>query len=185
MNPSEKDKMISGQLYDASDSELSKDRANARDLVFEFNNALPGDSLKLIGVLKHLLGSSGDTINIEPPFHCDYGYNIHIGNNFYANFGCVILDVNKVVIGDNVLFGPNVQVYSATHPTDPALRLTFKELGKPITIGNNVWIGGASIVCPGIKIGDNTTIGAGSVITKDIPFNVVAAGNPCKIIRPV
>jgi maltose O-acetyltransferase len=183
MNLSEKEKMISGQLYDASDNEISKDRANSRELIFEFNNAKPGDSQKRINVLKQLLGSSGDTINIEPPFRCDYGYNIFIGNNFYANFGCVILDVNKVIIGENVLFGPNVQVYSATHPTDPALRLTFKELGKPITIGNNVWIGGASIICPGIKIGDNTTIGAGSVVTKDIPCNVVAAGNPCKVIK--
>jgi maltose O-acetyltransferase len=185
MNLSEKAKMISGQLYDASDSELSKDRVKARDLIFDFNNARPGDSLTRTSILKQLLTFAGDTINIEPPFRCDYGYNISIGNNFYANFGCVILDVNKVIIGENVLFGPNVQIYSATHPTDPALRLTFKELGKPITIGNNVWIGGASIICPGIKIGDNTTIGAGSVVTKDIPNNVVAAGNPCRIIKSV
>ncbi len=122
---------------------------------------------------------------METPFYCDYGYNIEVGDNFYANFGCVILDVNRVTIGDNVLLAPNVQIYTAGHPVDPEKRLTGKEYGKPVFIGNNVWIGGGVIICPGVKIGDNVTIGAGSVITRDIPNNTIAVGNPCKVIKSV
>ncbi|MDF2524594.1 MAG: maa, partial [Clostridiales bacterium] len=126
-----------------------------------------------------------DSFHIEAPFNCDYGYNIEVGENFYANYGCTILDVNKVIIGDNVLLAPNVQIYTAAHPVDPSKRLTGKEFAKPIVIGNNVWIGGGAIICPGVKIGDNVTIGAGSVVTKDVPENVVAAGNPCRVIRRI
>ena len=126
-----------------------------------------------------------DRLRSKPPFYCDYGYNIKIGDVFFANFGCVILDVNRVEIGDNVLIGPNVQIYTATHPVDPAERLSLLETSKPIRIGNNVWIGGGSILCPGIRIGNNSSIGAGSVVTKDIPDNVVAVGNPCRVIREI
>jgi maltose O-acetyltransferase len=133
--------------------------------------------------LKELFGKIGGAIEVEPPFHCDYGTNIFVGKNFYMNFGCVILDCAEVHIGDNVLCGPYTQIYTAHHPTDPRARLTRLELAHPVSIGNNVWIGGGVIICPGVTIGDNTTIGAGSVVTKDLPGNVIATGNPCRIIR--
>jgi maltose O-acetyltransferase len=120
-------------------------------------------------------------VEIEPPFYCDYGKNIYAGNRFYANYGCVILDCNRVTIGDDVLFGPYVQVYAASHPVDPVARRTRRELSAPVTIGHNVWIGGGVIILPGVTIGSGTTIGAGSVVTGDIPGNVVAAGNPCTV----
>jgi len=180
---SEKEKMLAGMLYNAADHELCTEREYARRLVYEYNNSRPDEGQKRYEILKQLIGKSGESLNIEPPFHCDYGYNIEVGENFFANFGCIILDVNKVTIGTNVMLGPNVQIYSATHPTDPQVRLTMLELGKSIIIGSNVWIGGGSIICPGVSIGDNTTIGAGSVVTRDIPANTVAAGNPCRVIR--
>lgn len=180
--PSEKEKMLAGQLYNAMDPELVSERQSARDLLFEFNGTRPGTIGKRREILGRLLRAKGSFF-IEPPFQCDYGYNIAIGNNFYANFGCVILDVNTVAIGANCLLGPNVQIYTAAHPTDPAQRLTGLEFARPITIGDNVWIGGGAIVCPGVKIGRNVTIGAGSVVTRDIPDGVIAAGNPCRIIR--
>lgn len=178
---SEKEKMLAGDLYNAADEELAKEREYARNLTFEFNHTKPSDKEKRQEILKQLIMAKG-SLHIEAPFNCDYGYNIEVGENFYANYGCIILDVNKVEIGDNVLLGPNVQVYTAAHPIDPMERLTGKEYAKSVVIGNNVWIGGGAIICPGVKIGDNTVIGAGSVVTKDIPDNVVAAGNPCGII---
>lgn len=181
---SEKEKMLAGDFYNAGDEELCKERAHARDLTFEFNYTKPSERQKRQELLKQLIAAKG-SFYIEAPFNCDYGYNIEVGENFYANFGCTILDVNKVRIGDNVLLAPNVQIYTATHPIDPAERLAGKEYAKPITIGNNVWIGGGSIICPGVRIGDNSVIGAGSVVTKDIPDNVVAAGNPCRVIRSI
>lgn len=174
--------MLSGELYYSADLELAKERQAAKKLLFEFNNANPEDLERRVQILRQLLKVKGK-VHIESPFYCDYGYNITLGDNFYANHGCIILDVNKVIIGDNVMFAPYVQIYSATHPTDPKVRVSGLDLGKPITIGDNVWIGGGAIICPGVTIGDNTTIGAGSVVVKDIPANVVAAGNPCKIIR--
>lgn len=174
--------MLSGELYYSADLELAKERQAAKKLLFEFNNANPEDLERRVQILRQLLKVKGK-VHIESPFYCDYGYNITLGDNFYANHGCIILDVNKVIIGDNVMFAPYVQIYSATHPTDPQVRVSGLELGKPITIGDNVWIGGGAIICPGVTIGDNTTIGAGSVVVKDIPANVVAAGNPCKIIK--
>lgn len=179
---SEKEKMLAGDYYDAGDETLVKEREDARELIYDFNNARPKEIEKKVRILRQLINAKG-TFYIEPPFYCDYGYNIEIGDNFYANFGCVVLDVNRVIIGDNVLMAPNVQIYTATHPTDPKERLTGKEFAKPITIGDNVWIGGGAIICPGVTIGSNTTIAAGSVVTKDIPDNVIAAGNPCKVIR--
>ena len=182
MVKSEKEKMLSGDYYNAADEELVKERDYARNLIFEFNHTRPSDREERQRILKQLIVAKG-SFHIEAPFYCDYGYNIEVGKKFYANYGCVILDVNKVQIGDNVLLGPNVQIYTAAHPIDPKGRLTGKEFGKPIIIGNNVWIGGGTIICPGVKIGDNVTIGAGSVVTKDVPDNVVAVGNPCKIIK--
>lgn len=178
---SEKEKMLSGEYYNSRDEELVRERYCAREMLFEFNNSHPKEKNGM-DILKRLIKAKG-SFYVEAPFYCDYGYNIELGDNFYANFGCTILDVNKVVIGDNVLLGPNVQIYTATHPTDPKERITGIEYGKPVIIGNNVWIGGSTIILPGIKIGDNVTIGAGSVVTKDIPDNVIAVGNPCRVIR--
>lgn len=179
---SEKQKMLAGEQYIAADKKLTEDRIHARKLLFEFNHSLPGDMERKNKILVQLIKAKG-AVSIEPPFYCDYGYNIEVGENFYANFNCVILDVNIVKIGDNALLGPNVQIYTATHPLNPNERLTGKESAKPIVVGNNVWICGGVIICPGVRIGDNTTIGPGSVVTKDVPDNVYAAGNPCKIIR--
>lgn len=179
---SEKEKMLAGQLYNAQDDELVAERLHARNLLYDFNHTRPEESDRRKELLIQLIRTRG-AFYIEPPFQCDYGCNIEIGENFYANFGCVVLDVNRVRIGDNVLLGPNVQIYTAGHPTDPVRRLTGLEFGRPVTIGSSVWIGGGAILCPGVTIGHNTTIGAGSVVTKDIPDNVIAAGNPCKIIR--
>ncbi len=184
MMRSEKEKMLAGDFYNADDEELIKERDYARSLTFEFNNTKPIEKVKRQEILKKLIIAKG-SFHIEAPFNCDYGYNIEVGENFYANYGCIILDVNKVKIGDNVLLAPNVQIYTATHPTDPIERLTGKEYGKPIVIGNNVWIGGGTIICPGVTIGDNVTIGAGSVVTKDIDDNVIAGGNPCRVIKTI
>lgn len=184
MPKSEKEKMLSGEYYFADDQVLTAERDHARNLTFEFNNTKPGEKGKRWEILKRLINAKGSFV-IEPPFYCDYGYNITVGENFYANYGCIILDVNKVIIGDNVLLGPNVQIYTAMHPTDPIERLTGKENSEPVTVGNNVWIGGGAIICPGVRVGDNVTIGAGSVVTKDLPGNVIAAGNPCRVIKSI
>jgi len=181
---SEKEKMLAGDFYDSSDEELTREIDYAQNLTFEFNHTRPSEKEKRKEVLNHLINAKGSFL-IEAPFNCDYGYNIEVGEHFYANYGCTILDANKVKIGDNVLFGPNVQIYTATHPIDPIKRLSGKGYAKAITIGNNVWIGGGTTICPGVKIGDNVTIGAGSVVTKDIPNDVIAAGNPCRTIRGI
>lgn len=180
---SEKEKMIAGELYYAYDSQLVAERKKARALTRQFNATTEEETEKRKSIIKQLFGSTGEKFEIEPPFRCDYGYNISIGENFYANFNCVMLDVCKIKIGKNVMFGPNVQVYTATHPTDTKTRISGLEFGKPITIGDNVWIGGGVIINPGVTIGDGTTIGSGSVVTKDIPANVVAVGNPCKVVK--
>lgn len=180
---SEKEKMLLGEYYYANDEELTRERYNAREILFEFNNIHPKDRNRM-EILKRLIKAKG-SFYIEPPFYCDYGYNIELGDNFYANFGCTILDVNKVIFGDNVLLGPNVQIYTAAHPIEPKERTAGKEYGKPIIIGNNVWIGGSTVILSGVKIGNNVTIGAGSVVTKDIPDNVVAVGNPCRIVKHI
>lgn len=181
---SEKEKMLAGDLYNACDEKLINEREYAKNLTFEFNHTNPIEKEKRQEILKQLITAKG-SFHIEAPFNCDYGYNIEVGENFYANYGCTILDVTKVKIGDNVLLAPNVQIYTATHPIDPIERLTGKEYGKPIVIGNNVWIGGGAIICPGVKIGNNVTIGSGSVVTKDIPHNVIAVGNPCRVIKKI
>lgn len=180
---SEKERMLIGEYYNAMDKELSSERLAARQATHRYNATSPEQFAERATILKSLLGSLHKTAFIEPPFRCDYGYNISVGKAFYANFGCVMLDVCPITIGDCVKLGPNVQLYTAAHPTDPAERATFKEFGKPISIGNNVWIGGGAIILPGVTIGDGTTIGAGSVVTKSIPSKVVAAGNPCRIIK--
>ena len=179
----EKEKMLAGELYLAADEELVAQRLKARRLARLYNATTETDDEQRREILSQLFGAIGETISIEPSFQCDYGSNIFVGNNFYANFGCILLDCARIEIGDNVLLAPNVQLYTAYHPTDPQVRLGGKELASPITIGHNVWLGGGVIVCPGVRIGDNTIIGAGSVVTKDIPANVIAVGNPCRVIR--
>ena len=168
----EKELMLSGQLYNAGDVELFKERLQAKRLIRLFNSASDEQIDYRLDIIKKLFKKTGNNVYIEPPFRCDYGYNIVVGNNFYANYDCIILDVCDIIIGDNVFFAPRVCLFSASHPVDAAIRNSQLEYGKPITIGNNVWIGGGTIVNPGVKIGDNSIIGSGSVVTKNIPPNV-------------
>lgn len=181
----EKEKMMAGELYLASDPQLTKDRENARKLTRLFNQTIETDYDTRIELLKRLFGSTGENIYIEPTFRCDYGYNIHVGNNFYANFDCVILDVCEVRIGENCFVAPGVHIYTATHPINPFERISGAEFGKPVTIGNNVWIGGRAVINPGVTIGDNAVIASGAVVTKDVPDNVVVGGNPAKVIKNI
>lgn len=180
----EKEKMLAGELYDANyNEELQKEREKAKDLCYEYNQIKPSKQEEKRKIIRRLLGSTKQNFLIEQPFMCDYGYHIEIGENFYANHNLIILDGNKVTFGDNVFIAPNCAFYTAGHPLDAEQRNKGLEYAKPIEIGNNVWIGGNVVVLPGVKIGDNCVIGAGSVVTKDVPDNSVAVGNPCKVIR--
>ena len=182
----EKRKMLSGEWYEPIKSDLlTKERAKVKDLCFKFNNTPPSKSKKRIELIKKILGKTGEHIWIESDFYCDYGYNIEAGDKFYINHNCVILDCAKVTFGENVFIGPNCGFYTAIHPTDAEKRNKCIECAKPITVGNNVWIGGNVSVLPGVTIGDNAVIGAGSVVVKDIPANVVAVGNPCKPLKEI
>lgn len=181
----QKELMLSEKLYCSFDDELRQDAAQSRKLVRIFNDTTHEQFEYRTQLLKKLFGSTGEHISIEPPFHCDYGSNTYIGDNFYANFDCIILDVAEVHIGKNVLFAPRVCVFTAGHPIDADIRNIGVEYGHSVRIGDNVWIGGNSVINPGVKIGNNVVIGSGSVVTKDIPDNVVAAGNPCRVIRPI
>lgn len=175
-------KMLAGELYDASDAVLVRMRAEARVLLARFNGLMAGSAGERRLVLGELLGRCS-SIDIQPPFYCDYGKQLLVGANCFMNFNCVILDCSWVRIGDNVQFGPAVQVYTAYHPLVAAERIKGPELASPVEIGDNVWIGGGAIICPGVTIGSDTTIGAGSVVTRSIPDGVFAAGNPCRVIR--
>lgn len=179
----EKQKMLSGELYDPLDLQLSEERLRARLLVKELNDSGEEQVEKRAKALKDLIPDSGEGIWIQPPFYCDYGSNIVLGDKVFFNFNCVVLDVMKVEIGSRTLIGPNVQIYTATHPLNYRERAAGVEFAKPVTIGKDVWIGGSAVICPGVSIGDRTVIGAGSVVTKDLPSNVFAAGNPCRVIR--
>ena len=182
---SDKEKMLVGHPYLANGSELVGERLFAKELLFEFNNLRPAQVEARNAILQKLFGKTGRNFYVEPPFRCDYGYNIEIGDNFYANYNLVILDCARVQIGDNVFIAPNVGIYTAGHPIHSDLRNQELEFALPIEIGNSVWIGGNVVINPGIKIGDNTVIGSGSVVTKNIPPNVVAVGNPCKVLRSI
>ncbi|MDE8563743.1 maltose O-acetyltransferase [Anoxybacillus rupiensis] len=181
----EKEKMLSGELYMAADPELMAERERARRLTRLFNQTLETEHQKRTSLLKELFGSTGKNLFIEPPFRCDYGYNIHVGENFFANFDCVFLDVCEIKIGDNCLIAPGVHIYTATHPLDPLERNSGTEYGKPVSIGHNVWIGGRAVINPGVTIGNNVVIASGAVVTKDIPDNVVVGGNPARIIKTI
>ncbi|QTM99129.1 acetyltransferase [Sediminibacillus dalangtanensis] len=181
----EREKMIGSELYNAGDPELVADRKNARRLTRLYNQTTESDDERRRDLLKELFGSTGDRFFVEPTFRCDYGYNIHVGERFYANFDCTILDVCEVHIGDDCLLAPGVHIYTAAHPLDPEARKAGAEFGKPVTIGNNVWIGGRTVINPGVAIGDNAIIASGSVVTKNIPANVVAGGVPANILKEV
>ncbi len=183
MPKSELEKMLAGELYLASDPELQALLKRARQACFRFNQLDYDQENERKNLLRELFGSIEASFEIFPPFFCDYGRHIFIGNNFFANYNCTILDCARVEIGDNVMFGPNVQVYTAYHPLQAAERIKGPELAAPVTIGNNVWVGGGAIICQGVTIGDNTTIGAGAVVVKNVPENVFAAGNPCRVLK--
>jgi maltose O-acetyltransferase len=183
MAKTEREKMLADEPYTAADPELEGMLLKSHTLLHEFNLSHPGEGEKRRELIKALFGSIGQKFDIRPPFYCDYGCHIFAKENLYINFDCVILDCNHVYIGSNVFFAPKVQVYTAYHPLDVEKRGAGLEMASPITIGDNVWIGGGVIICPGVTIGNNTTIGAGSVVTKDIPANVVAVGNPCRVLR--
>lgn len=180
----EKARMQSGKLYMMDDG-LLKELSRAKVLLKAFNSTKPTQLKKRKKLLGKLLGKTGESPYIEPLFFCDYGKNVTVGDNFYANTGCIILDSAPVSIGNQVMFGPRVSLFTATHPIDAGVRNTRLEYAQPITIGNGVWIGGDVTINPGITIGDNAIIGSGSVVTKTIPANVVAAGNPCKVVREI
>lgn len=180
----EREKMLAGDLYDASDRELVRMRSRARDLCLDLNATRESEQMLRRIILRDLFGSGGASVNVQPPFHCDYGVHIHLGEKVYFNFDCIILDVCEVRIGDFTMFGPAVQIYTATHPMDARAR-RGKEFGKPVVIGSDVWVGGGAIICPGVTIGSRSVIGAGSVVTRDIPEGVFAAGNPCRVIRRI
>ena len=179
------EKMLRGELYVASDPELVVARDRARRLWRSYNALDPADAATQRGVLEQLLGAVGGNVVIEPPFYCDYGTQITIGADVFVNFDCVFLDCNTITIGRQTQLGPAVQLYTATHPIDPVARTAGPELAHPIVIGSRVWIGGGSVVLPGVSIGDDTVVGAGSVVTKSLPAGVVAVGNPCRVIRAV
>lgn len=181
------DRMLKGQLYtcEEKDEDREKMYQNRNKFLDAFNNTKYGDFKKREKLARKYFGHVGKHFIMNKPFHCDYGCNIYIGDNFFANFDCIILDVNRVYIGNNVMFAPKVAIYTPGHPIDKDVRAKLLEYGKEVHIGNDVWIGGNTVVNPGVTIGNNVVIGSNSVVTKDIPDNVVAAGNPCRVIRPI
>jgi maltose O-acetyltransferase len=182
---SEKEKMLAGELYDAGDAELVAERLHARRVLHHFNGAVPGEDAPYLRALAGLFGAFGEGAVVMAPFQCDYGYNITIGRGTFINYDCVFLDCAPIVIGSEVQIAPGVHLYTATHPVDAALRRAGPEYALPIHIGDGAWIGGRSIVLPGVSIGAEAVIGAGSVVTRDVPAGVVAAGNPCRVLRSV
>ncbi|MGM9929774.1 MAG: sugar O-acetyltransferase [Bacillus sp. (in: firmicutes)] len=181
----EKQKMLEGQPYNAGDAELVKERMHARRLTRMYNQTIETEDEKRTEILTELFGSIGANSYIEPTFRCDYGFNIHVGANFYANFDCVFLDVCEISIGDNCFIAPGVHIYTATHPLNAQERISGVESGIPVKIGHNVWIGGRAVINPGVNIGNNVVVASGSVVTKDVPDNVVVGGNPAKVIKRI
>ena len=182
----EKEKMLAGMVYDATDSVLLSELMTTREVLDEFNSLRPSETQRMKEILQALLGQVGDdNFIINQPFRCDYGKQICIGKRFFANFNFTVLDEARVTIGDDCFIGPNVSIYTACHSIDPVERNSRQEWAKPVSIGHNVWIGGSVTILPGVTIGDNVTIGAGSVVTCDIPSNTVAVGNPCKPIKKI
>jgi acetyltransferase-like isoleucine patch superfamily enzyme len=181
----QKERMLAGLPYKAWLDGLSRERMENKKKIYEFNMCRPEDKERIEKLTRDILYKAGKSVHIEAPFHCDYGKNIEVGDNFFANYNCTILDVGKVIIGDNVQFAPNVSLYTAGHPIHPDSRNSGYEYGIGITIGDNVWLGGSVVVNPGVHIGNNVVVGSGSVVTKDIPDNMLAVGNPCRVIREI
>jgi maltose O-acetyltransferase len=182
---SQRDRMLAGDLYIADDPQLAADSLRALELTQQFNDSDPSDPQARLAVLRELLGSLGEGSEIRPPLRCDYGYQTHVGARTFINFGVVLLDVARITIGDDVQVGPNVQFLTPTHPVEAAPRRAKLEAARPIAVGDNVWLGGGVILCPGVSIGENTVVGAGAVVTRDLPANVVAVGNPARVVRPL
>lgn len=184
---SQYERMLGGRLYTLSikDEKIEEAMANKNKFLDAFNNTAYGDFLTRAKLCEKYFKHVGKNITINKPFHCDYGSNISVGDNFYANFDCILLDVNEIIIGNNVLLGPRVSIYTAAHPIDFEIRNSGLEYGKKIIIGNNVWIGGNTVINPGVTIGDNAVIGSNSTVTRDIPANVIACGNPCRVLRKI
>lgn len=181
----QKERMLAELPYKAWMDGLNEERLENKKRIFRYNHLSPEHEEEMNTLIHEIIGKLGKDIHIEQPFHCDYGSNIEVGDNFFANYNCVMLDVAKIRIGHNVMFAPNVSVYTAGHPIHPDSRNSGYEYGISVTIGNNVWVGGNTVINPGVKIGDNVVIGSGSVVTKDIPDNMIAAGNPCKVLRSI
>ena len=180
-----RERMQSGKLYFCTDEEIAKEQLECLEILYDYNHTRPSESQKREQILKNLLAEIGENCYIEPPLHANWGKYTHFGNNVYANFNLTLVDDTDIFVGDNVMFGPNVIIATAGHPVDPPLREKFAQFNIPVRIGKNVWIGAGAIVLPGVTIGDHSVIGAGSVVTKDIPPNVVAVGNPCRVLREI
>ena len=178
-------RMQSGKLYFCTDEEIAKEQLECLEILYDYNHTRPSESQKREQILKNLLAEIGENCYIEPPLHANWGKYTHFGNNVYANFNLTLVDDTDIFVGDNVMFGPNVIIATAGHPVDPPLREKVAQFNIPVRIGKNVWIGAGAIVLPGVTIGDHSVIGAGSVVTKDIPPNVVAVGNPCRVLREI
>jgi maltose O-acetyltransferase len=179
---SEKEKMLVGDLYDASDPELVSERTDARALTREYNATAPHETDRRARLLDDLFGSVGEAVTVEPPVRCDYGYNVHVGDGFYANVGCVLLDIRRIDVGRDCLVGPGVHVYTATHPLDAAARSEGLEYGEPVSVGDDVWIGGRAVLNPGVTVGDRSIVASGAVVTSDVPDDVVVGGNPARVL---
>ena len=180
-----RERMKNGQVYFCTDEEIAKEQEQCLEILYDFNNTRPSQMKERNEILKKLLAEVGENCYVEPPLHANWGKNTHFGNNVYANFNLTLVDDTDIFVGNNVMFGPNVVVATAGHPIDPELRMKVAQFNIPVHIGNNVWIGAGAVIMPGVTIGDNTVIGAGSVVTKDIPANVVAVGNPCRVMREI
>ena len=180
-----RERMQSGKLYFCTDEEIAKEQLECLEILYDYNHTRPSESQKREQILKNLLAEIGEDCYIEPPLHANWGKYTHFGNNVYANFNLTLVDDTDIFVGDNVMFGPNVIIATAGHPVDPPLREKVAQFNIPVRIGKNVWIGAGAIVLPGVTIGDHSVIGAGSVVTKDIPPNVVAVGNPCRVLREI
>ena len=183
MTSNEKEKMLRGEPYRWTDEVLTAEREHARHFFQQLNQSPPNDRDTYHEIREQLFPNAADDFWVEPPFYCDYGYNIHTGTNVFFNFNCVMLDACAVTIGSNVMIGPNVQIYTATHPLPASQRRAGVEFGIPVTIGDDCWLGGGVIICPGVSIGNGCVIGAGAVVTKDIPEGMIAAGNPARVIK--